>query len=1008
MNRLAEELARFCDTHRLEEKIFVSPSLAIGHQIAETVVREGYPWINLRIETVHTLAHSMIETQLVQEGLRIVSRAQALAMVEQTCLRTLTPGGYFGKLRDQPGFHRALKATIEDMRVAMVSPRTPMAELLENSRKGHEIQIMIRVYENSLAENHLVDHVEILRRALEKVKAEDKRISTNGFFLIPESLELSSHERDFLERLASGRIHVLAADDPSAWNARALPVQILSALGEENEVREVFRRILGRGIEADRVEVLYTDPTTYLPLIYELGAQYGINCTYAEGVPVVFSRPGQAVLGYLAWLGSDYDVSNLSRILAADVVDLRKAAGNENPPGPVRAARVLRDAGVGWGRERYLSCLNDLMRVYRERERTDLQDSEIPRDREFHSKQINAVTAVRSFVQDLFTLTPVPDTQGRVALSELALAAALLVEKFSRRADELDGMASMALRGLFEALSSLPAMRIGFLDAIRRLREAVGNAYVGAQTPEPGYLHISDFRTGGYSGREYTFILGLDESRYPGTGLQDPILLDHERRVINEQIAPQRLSLLGQLPQENTVALRACLARLRGRITMSYSCRNLIEDREQFPAPFLLDIYRSLKDDPATDYTALRSAIGTPAGFIPSQTTYLDETEWWLSRLKELGRPNEGIAAMVRAVYPWLAHGYHAQAERISDRFTVFDGWIKDTHGEIDPRLNRVPVSCTEIEALARCPFAYFLRYVLEVEPPDDYGRDPTVWLDAMAFGILLHEIFHSFMAEITAREEKPNFTRHWERLRAIAEECITRWRHRMPPPNLAAFTTQRSHVFAACYTFLKDEEIHCQQGTPRYFEIPFGLPGLESAPPIGSPDPVSIDIGEGKDFMLRGRIDRVDHKGRDEYEVWDYKSGSSRNILEEKQLNRGRQIQHALYARAVEILLARVQKQGRVTRSGYFFPGLKGEGQRIAKPQDTLALEKVLGTLFGLLRDGIFPYAPDPDFCGFCDYRCVCKGPEKANAQTQMKLENRGADGNPFEPMRRLMDCDD
>jgi len=379
-----------------------------------------------------------------------------------------------------------------------------------------------------------------------------------------------------------------------------------------------------------------------------------------------------------------------------------------------------------------------------------------------------------------------------------------------------------------------------------------------------------------------------------------------------------------------------------------------------------------------------------------------------LERLKEKGRQSGAASASVRTIYPWLDRGHYAEEERASERFTIFDGWVRDSDEELDPRLNRIPISSTEIEALARCPFAYFLRYILGIEPPDDYARDPTVWLDALEFGRLLHEIFRTLMVEITARHEKPSFSRHWDRLKAIAEECISRWRNRVPPPNTAAFATQRNHVLAACRTFLKDEEIHCQGVMPRYFEVPFGVSGVESMAPIASRDPVSIDLGEGDGFMLRGRIDRIDQRGEDEYEVWDYKSGSSRSVIEEKTLNRGRQIQHALYARAVEILLARTQLKGRVTRSGYFFPGPKGEGHRVVKEQDAGALERVLSALFRLLREGIFPYAPDSDFCRFCDCQCVCEGPEKANERIHGKLESRTQRNTALEPFRRLVAFDD
>ena len=79
---LIAELARVCAEHPLEEKIFVAPSLLVGHQIVERLAREGHPWINLRVETIRKLAHAIVGPGLAREGLEVLSRAQALALVE--------------------------------------------------------------------------------------------------------------------------------------------------------------------------------------------------------------------------------------------------------------------------------------------------------------------------------------------------------------------------------------------------------------------------------------------------------------------------------------------------------------------------------------------------------------------------------------------------------------------------------------------------------------------------------------------------------------------------------------------------------------------------------------------------------------------------------------------------------------------------------------------------------------------------------------------------------------
>src|SRR5262245_7820153 len=104
-------LAKFCRDRSLDEKVLVAPSLAIGHTILERLGREGGPWVNLRVETARTLALGVVAADLAREGLRLLSRAQALALVEQACAAFLTPKAYFGPLRDRPGFHRALQRT---------------------------------------------------------------------------------------------------------------------------------------------------------------------------------------------------------------------------------------------------------------------------------------------------------------------------------------------------------------------------------------------------------------------------------------------------------------------------------------------------------------------------------------------------------------------------------------------------------------------------------------------------------------------------------------------------------------------------------------------------------------------------------------------------------------------------------------------------------------------------------------------------------------------------------
>jgi len=238
--------------------------------------------------------------------------------------------------------------------------------------------------------------------------------------------------------------------------------------------------------------------------------------------------------------------------------------------------------------------------------------------------------------------------------------------------------------------------------------------------------------------------------------------------------------------------------------------------------------------------------------------------------------------------------------------------------------------------------------------------------------------------------------------LAKLAQEEIDRWKEEVPPASPLAFRREEEDIQKALKIFLREEEEHCQKIEPVWLELSFGA-GAESGCGTLMKDPVEISLPGGKRFKLRGRIDRVDQTAEHEYEVWDYKTGSTYGYKEEGYLDRGRQLQHALYAQAAEIILKRdLDKKAKVVRSGYFFPGAKGEGLRILRVQDkkkTAELYEVLNDLFEMLRNGLFPYSPDKDPCSYCYFRKICGGSETAVPRSADKLLGDAK----MDPLKRL-----
>ena len=999
--RLIESLAEVCRELPLEEKVLIAPSRFVGHQLIEALVRSGTPWIHLRVESVRSIAHSVAGPAIADKGLTLLSRAQALALIEQACAETLTPTSYFGELASRPGLHRAIQNTFDELRSAGISPTDLPEAAFGDPRKVLELKKVLAVYEAALERGKFVDRPEVLRRAVKALRESPRTL--DSLHLLAGRFELSAAERELIDRISGGRLRTLDEDGPQSWAPNASRAGLFRALGEENEIRELLRRVLAEGLLFDDIEILATDPATYGPIVYELTQEHGVPCTFGDGIPATFTRPGQAALGFLRWLGRDFESEELREIVAGGLLDLTRICPGD-PPGPIPAARELREARIGWGRERSLESLDRHVAhraadVESARLRSEEDEEDLAARVEWLGERLATAKAVRDLVRRLISIAPEGDGAD-VELRAVARSASAFVAGFVRIAGDADAMASSALQGLFGELETLPVTRLPVAQAATRLADAVRSLHIAADRPRPGRLHLGDYRSGGYSGRSHTFFVGLDSRRHPGSGLQDPVLLDEERRGINATLHPQELGMRGGRPAENVLAWKSCVARVRGEVTLSYPCWNLLEAREQFPAASYLDAFRLVSGRAGADYSDLDRTLDAPAGFLTEPSRALDETEWWLSRLQDPAFSGGRGAPAVRAAYPWLEAGFTAETHRESDLFTAWDGWISDPAG-LDPRTSDGSTSCSRIQELARCPYSYFLKRVLRIKPPEDAAADPTVWLSALQKGNLLHEVFRRFYADPAGVPLRTRFDRDWERMKEIALEELATWKTKIPPRSKAAFDALREDVLVACRTFVLREEAHCRDVTPKWFEVGFGR-SRESTDPPGGPEPVQIPLGLGERFRLSGRIDRVDEESPDAYQVWDYKTGSSWDTADPKRGRGGRRIQDALYAQALEILLARNGRPGRVVKSGYFYPGRRGEGERYAAPLDVPATRQTLTALFDLLRAGAFPHTPTKEDCSICDFGKVCGSPELAADRAKAKLKN--VSGNPvLEPYRIL-----
>jgi len=1049
---LLEQLSILCTDNRTGEKIVIAPSLAIGHQIGDALAHRGTSWVNLRFESIRTLVDAVIGFDLATEGVTVLSRAQALALIEKACDRALPADSYFASLADRPGLHRAVQRSVDDLRLAGVLLSTVETSAFEDPAKARDLGAIVEAYEDELHRGKFVDRPGVLARAIQKLERSDKRPwRGDSAWRLLEDVELSSQEERFLELATRGTlvrlesaprgetsparesgkpgpvipalalreqgvlpflaspsrdrpVRVEAATSPApdigpdigpdmgmsghiaaaalGPEAARAQFEFVRAIGEENELRAAFRSILATDGRFDSAEVIYTRQESYLPLAYELTSELAIPSTFAEGIAAAYTRPGQACLAFLRWVGEGWQASTLQRAARTGVIDLRSDGSDEPRLSSASFARVLRDAKIGWGRERYLPRVKAWIA-----EQETIDDEADERRRTSQMRDGARGRAVKSILEELLTLSEDVAEGDEIEMGTLARSTSRFVAELSAVRSEIDGMAQMGLRRMLDELASLPSTTIRRSEATERLREAVTSLHVAASNPRPGHLHFAPVRAGGWSGRPLAWIVGLDDAKYPGSGLQDPILLDSERGAINETIGPRRrLPLRGEAPARTSQQFIHLIRRVDSspRVVLSFSSVELGERRQLYPSNAILEVFRWSRSRADASLDEVLDSIQHAAGFI-DETISLTGSDWWLGR--KFSRTDLVGPTAVRKAYPWLGSGSDAVNARASDALTKWDGMIDAPPEQIDPRFNGRIYSASQLEKMARCPIGHFFERILLIEPVEELERDPDLWLNPMEAGSLFHEVMETFMRQLCGTGQRPSAQSHRQELYAVAEDAVAKWRELVPPPNETAFQKRREELLESCDVFLTVEEVDCAEVTPKYFEVGFGM-GHQSSADIAMADPFVLDLGGGRAIKLRGSIDRVDyHDESGQWDLWDYKSGSTFGFEGSGRLARGTKIQHALYARALCAMLEKQGIEAKVRQTGYYFPTRKGRGLRLPRQCADGELEHALNLLFDTVGRGFFPHPP-VDACKFCDYKTACGDPETAAEDMARKLE--------------------
>lgn len=998
MNTFTEALAHVCQAQPCADKWLIAPSFQAGTQWLQRLARQEGAALNVRVMTPALLAGVLAEPLLHQRGLTPATGTATFLRTIATWQACQPRFRYFHQVEASITLYQLVANTLAELRLAGVELASVDDAAFETVEKGHDLRLLAAEYARQLREQHAADLADIYALAGEALRSGVTTLDSQVLLCYSSALRLAPHERRLFAALPSAQQCRLPDDAPGGVQAS---VECYRAVGERNEVRELFRRCLRAQIPLDEVEVLYSE-SDYALLLAEMAERYqpeagAPRClTLAEGLPVRVTRPGRLLQAWLAWLDAGCPQALLLRMLQDKLLALPSSDEGESISSAA-LAHAFRALPIGFGLARYLPVINSELDALAGQAAAlpfDNDDGEVT-DPVLREERLAALTRRRQRLHALReTLTPLLELSAHAAGAGQWIEAALtLVSEVARCANQHDQQARLALSEHFSEMEQQVAGAPDGALLRKYLAGLLDSLHVGAESPQPGRLHAAPLRRGGQTGRRHTFIMGLDESRFPGNLKQDPLLLDDERK----KISPALDTSVSQL-EEKLEEFRLLLSRLRGQLSLSYSCRDLAEDREVFPTPLLLATVRDTHGH--ATLTLVDFLRDTPvAGHVAaSAEACLDHTDWWLSLAMTPGRHVTRVT--LAAHVPFLHDGQLAAASRESSRFTEFDGYVPLAGPAHDPcRAEAKPLSPSALETYGKCPLRYFFSRILRIKPPDEYGIDPGVWLDAAQYGTLLHALFQQYLdallphwpASMTPASEET-------RIAGIRERLIAEYRALAPPPSEAVFRRQCRDIADTARLFVHQECERSTQARPLYLEAAIGCaPNDDHPTPLDDLNPVSVTLPNGHTVRFAGRIDRLDqrlHTAVPVFDLWDYKTGGTwayrdGNNRPPLPFREGRLLQPVIYlAMALARLHAVHGAQATVADIGYYFPTLRGQAEHIAwTPAQLHEGMAIVEHLCAGLAAGAFPATDNAgEDCAYCDYVEAC-------AQSCAQIRRKRAD---------------
>jgi ATP-dependent helicase/nuclease subunit B len=804
-NAFVDEILRHKTADLLCPLLVLTPSDLLRRRLKILLSRERrLSLLNVQLLTFHQLS---MRLHAESNGAPLVLRSDLfLEEALRQIIRTRQPDAEpFAGIEDRAGGCAALWQTLRDLRDGFVDPTVALDALREGhfsqraSERTSQLLVLLQTFQAFCRQQEITDQSDLNRYATEQVSASRylkqfgqiffygfydlTQIQVDFFYAVARNYPTTlffpllagkpSHgawrfaER-FYERYVQGQTTVAAlesetqialradarlfddnkereySDFPEHWHCR-----LVDTFGIRDEIATIAKEILALiddgKMQFHEIGVVARSLESYGQVIKEIFHKHCIPLAGTLEQSLVQFPLTKAVILLLNLPAKDFSRGQVIDLLSSPYFQLQNIAGERSVPRPELWDLATRELAICKGATEWRR-----LRRYNHHDLTLRQTSadDEPRVIRIAAKHLTALAnIVETLLADLTQLPPKASWQEYVVFWKALLKKYLGIAPAAQTT--APRVASEPGAEILEVLDQLAGLdrvenRVALKDFTHTFQHWLERSGVTEdRRNRDGVMVLNATAARGLAFRAL-FILGMNEGVFPRTIREDAFLRDRDREVLERDLGYKVNPKLAAFDEEKLL-FTLLVGAARERLYCSYQ-RSDEDGRVLAPSWYVEELKRALQGNgrPSETISIPRSITEKAATPPFDRQDLLLPAELAIRLTLQAQDPTALIEVSAAPMLNLYKQGRKVvgEVDQSSDRLLGYDGMV-DKFDSYWNHFSERGLSPTALETYARCPFQFFARHVLGLEPLD--RPEEILGPSPAEFGEIGHEILKSF-----------------------------------------------------------------------------------------------------------------------------------------------------------------------------------------------------------------------------------------------------------------------